>query len=141
MVNLHNKREVMMDTVSLTIDWRAANSALPDNQQEAQTQTLFRELRSVDAIDAVDRVADTQMPEGAMGAQWLWSVLTAEIPGSALRQAAGEVFDRLRDQPMELTIEVDGQSQKIDAKNVHPDDYIQVIDKLVEAAQRMKVAK
>lgn len=127
-----------MDTVSLTIDWRAANNNLSDNQQEAQTQTLFRELRTVESIETVDRVAATDMPEGAMGAQWLWHILTAEISGHALRHAATEVFDRLRHQPMELTIAVNGQSQKIDAKNVHPDNYEQVIDKLVEAAQRMK---
>ncbi|MEO0648310.1 MAG: hypothetical protein AAFZ17_19525 [Cyanobacteria bacterium J06650_10] len=128
----------MIDTVSLTIDWRAASSDLPEHQQEAQTQTLFRELRSLDSIEAVDRIAEANLPPGAMGAQWLWSILTAEIPGSALRTACTEVFDRLRDQPMELTVEVDGQAQTIDAKNVHPDDYEQVIDKLVEAAQKMK---
>ena len=133
----------MTDTVSLTIDWRAASdldseNQYSENQREAQTQTLFRELRSLDVIDDVNRVAEDSLPDGAMGAQWLWSILTAEITGGALRTACTEVFDRLRDQPMEITVAVDGQSQSIDAKNVHPDDYDQVINKLVEAAQKMK---
>lgn len=131
----------MMDTVLLTIDWRTASERYSESQREVQTQTIFRELRSLDSIDAVDRVAKANMPEGAMGMQWLWSILTAEIPGSALRTACTEVFDRLRDQPMALTVEVDGQSQTIDAKNVHPDDYEQVIDKLVEAAQKLKATE
>ena len=128
----------MTDPVSLTIDWRAGSAGYSENQREVQTQTIFRELRSIDSIDHVDRVAEDNLPEGAMGAQWLWSILTAEIPGSALRTACTEVFDRLCDQPMELTIAVDGQSRTIDARNVHPDDYEQVIDKLVEAAQKMQ---
>lgn len=127
-----------MNTVLLTIDWRAASGSLPVSQQEAQTQALFRELRSIDSIDTVERVAEADVPEGAMGAQWLWSVLTAEIPGEALRTAATEVFSRLSNQSMELTIEVDGDSQKIDAKNVRPDEFDQVIDKLVDAAKQMQ---
>jgi len=131
----------MMNTVSLTIDWRSANSTLPESQQEAQTQSIFRELRAISSVQTVDRVADTAMPDGAMGAQWLWSILTAEISGGALRTACTEVFDRLRHQPMEITVEVDGQSQKIDAKNVHPDEFDAVIDKLVAAAQTLKSAE
>ena len=130
----------MMDTVSLTIDWREAGEALPDSQQEALTQTLYQELRALDTVDTVERVADPQLPDGAMGAQWLWSVLTAEIPGAGLRSACQEVFTRLAGQPMELTIEVDGQAQKIDAKNVRPGDFDKVVDKLVAAAEKMKVA-
>ncbi len=141
MVTFAYAEKIMMDTVSLTIDWRTANSELPDYQQEAQTQNLFRELRQISSIDTVDRVPDTAVPNGAMGAQWLWGILTAEISGSALHTACTEVFDRLRHQPMELTVEVDGQSQKIDAKNIHPDEFDQVIDKLVEAAQRLKAAE
>ncbi|MEL7142018.1 MAG: hypothetical protein AAFY33_02325 [Cyanobacteria bacterium J06643_4] len=131
----------MMDTVSLTIDWRSAASELPDSQQEALTQTLYRELRALDEIETVSRVADPALPNGAMGAQWLWSVLTAEIPGEGLKNACQEVFIRLAGQPMELTIEVEGQAQKIDAKNVRPDDFDAVVDKLVEAAQKMKAAQ
>ncbi|MEO0888156.1 MAG: hypothetical protein AAFY54_19805 [Cyanobacteria bacterium J06648_10] len=102
-----------MDTVSLTIDWREANSQLSEPQQEALTQTMYRELRGLEAVETVERVADSNMPDGAMGAQWLWSILTAEIPGEALGQACTEVFR---------------------------DELDEVIDKLVSAAQQMKEA-
>ncbi len=128
----------MTNTVSLTIDWRAASSGIPEAQQEAQTQTLFRELRSLNSVEAVARVPDSTVPPGAMGAQWLWGILTAEISAEALRTATTEVFSRLSHQPMELTIEVDGESQKIDAKNVRSGDLDEVVDKLVDAAQRLK---
>lgn len=128
----------MTDTVCLTIDWRTANRGMPDSQQEVLTQQLFRELGSIDTVQSVKRVADSSPPEGAMGANWLWSILTAEIPGNGLRVACQEVFSRLAGTPMDLTIEVDGQVQKIDAKNINPDDFNEVVDKLVAAAQKMK---
>jgi hypothetical protein len=128
----------MTDTVCLTIDWRTANQGMPDSQQEIFTQQLFKELKAIDAVESVSRVADSSPPEGAMGADWLWSILTAEIPGNGLRIACQEVFSRLAGTPMDLTIEVDGQVQKIDAKNIRPDDFDEVIDKLVAAAQKMK---
>ena len=131
----------MAETVCLTIDWRGANDGMPDSQKEILTQQLFRELKTSDVVQNVLRVADSSPPVGAMGADWLWSILTAEIPGNGLRKACQEVFTRLAGVPMDLTIEVDGQVQKIDAKNVRPGDFDEVIDKLVAAAQQMKTAK
>ena len=128
------------DTVWLTIDWRKAESDLPEAQQEALTQTLFRELQTLDEIEAVSRIPDPDVPAGGMGASWLWSILTAEIPGNGLAQASREVFVRLSGQPIELTVEVNGQTQRIDAKNVRPGDFDEVVDKLVEAAKKMKSA-
>ncbi|MGB3788458.1 MAG: hypothetical protein WA949_10650 [Phormidesmis sp.] len=131
----------MADTICLTIDWRTANHGMPDSQQEIFTQQLFKELKTLDVVQTVRRVSDSSVPEGAMGASWLWSILTAEIPGDGLRKVCQEVFSRLAGAPMDLTIEVDGLAQKIDAKNVRPGDFDEVIDKLVAAAQQMKAAK
>ena len=131
----------MTDTVWLTIDWRQANSNVPEAQQEAFTQTLFQELRTLDEIESVGRIPDPNAPAGGMGINWLWSILTAEIPGDGLAQASREVFVRLSGQPIELTVEVNGKTQRIDAKNVRPDDFDEVVDKLVEAAQKMKSAE
>ena len=128
----------MTDTVWLTIDWRAAADEFLMAQREAVTQAMFRELRSHPYTRAVTRVPDPAIPDGAMGVQWLWSILTAEISGNGLKQVCEEVFSRLPGQPMELTVEVNEKSQKIDVKNVRPSDYEAVIDRLVEAARKMK---
>ena len=128
----------MSDTVWLTIDWRASDGGLLEAQRERLTQRMFWELRSHPHTNAVTRIPDPAIPSGAMGMQWLWSILTAEISGNGLQQVCEEVFSRLPGQPMELTVEVDEKSQKIDVKNVRPGDYEAVIEKLIEAAQRMK---
>ncbi|MFG6100609.1 hypothetical protein SPB21_35550 [Leptothoe sp. ISB3NOV94-8A] len=69
----------MTDTILLVIDWRDADSDMPEEQQEVLTQTLFQELRALDEVEDVKRIADPDVPDGGMGAKWLWSVLTAEI--------------------------------------------------------------
>jgi hypothetical protein len=126
----------MTDFIKLTIDWRDAHSEVPEQQQEAFTQQLLRELRKSSAIASADRVVDPNMPPGSMGEHWLWSILTAEIPGSGLRLACEEALNQLAGKPVEFTVEVNGQ--KIAAKHVRPDDFDGVVDKLVEAATKMK---
>lgn len=128
----------MTDAIKLTIDWRDAECEMPEAQQEAFTQRVWQDLRGSSAVETVDRVPDSDVPDGGMGANWLWNVLTAEIPGPALRAAAEEALYQLGGRPIEFTLEVDGRSQKVGAKNVRPDDFDQVLDKLVEAAKELK---
>ena len=131
----------MTDTIKLTIDWRDAVSEMPDAQQEAFTQRVWQDLRVSNAVEKVERVPDPNVPDGGMGANWLWNVLTAEIPGPALRVAAEEALYQLGGRPIEFTLEVDGKSQKVGAKNVRPDDFDEVLDKLVEAAKKLKASE
>ncbi|MEM9152172.1 MAG: hypothetical protein AAGB19_17190 [Cyanobacteria bacterium P01_F01_bin.3] len=128
----------MTDIIKLTIDWRDAESEMPEAQQEAFTQRVWQDLRSSSAVETVERVPDPDVPEGGMGRHWLWNILTAEIPGPALRAAGEEALYQLGARPIEFTLEVDGKSQKVGAKNVRPDDFDQVLDKLVEAAKKLK---
>lgn len=130
----------MADTIKLTIDWREADSEMPEAQQEIFTQRVWQDLRASSAVDKIERVPDPDVPDGGMGANWLWNVLTAEIPGPALRAAAEEALYQLGGRPIEFTLEIDGKSQKVGAKNVRPDDFDQVLDKLVAAAKELKTA-
>lgn len=128
----------MVETIRLTIDWREADGEVSERQQEAFTQRVLKDLRASDAVETVERVADPAVPEGGMGAQWLWSLLTAEIPGPALRAASEEALHQLAGKPIEFTVEVEGASRKISVKDVRPDDFDRVVDKLVEAAKALK---
>ncbi|MEL6454083.1 MAG: hypothetical protein AAFQ40_05105 [Cyanobacteria bacterium J06623_5] len=131
----------MAESVRLTIDWREDDSPIPDAQQEAFTQAVYRSLRSIDGIRSVERIADPEAPAGAMGKHWLWSVLTAEIPGDGFRLACEEALDQLAGKPIKFKVEVEGKSgkaQTIEAENVRPDNVIHIIDKLVEAAQKLQ---
>ena len=128
----------MTDTITLTIDWREAQSELPEEQQEAVTQSLYQELRSLDEVQDVQRVSDPDMPEGGMGAQWLWNVLTADITVEGLKQVCQDVYARLPGKPIEFTLEVDGEKVSLGGKNIRPDNFDETLDKLVAAAQKLK---
>ena len=95
----------MTRSLWLTIDWQDADSQAPEAQQEAFTQSVLRALRAHDAIQRVERVPDPEVPTGGMGAQWLWNILTAEIPGDELREACQEALDQLEGKPVTFKVE------------------------------------
>lgn len=131
----------MANNIKLTIDWRDADSDLPESHQEALTQRIYRELRTSSSVETVERVPDPDVPDGGMGAHWLWNVLTAEIPGPALRAAGEEALNQLAGKPIEFTVEVEGkegESRKVTAKNVRPDNVSNVLDDLVKAAKNLE---
>jgi len=131
----------MTEKIKLTIDWRDADSEMPEAHQETFTQRMFQELRTSSSVEKVERLPDPDVPEGGMGAHWLWNVLTAEIPGPALRAAGEEALNQLAGKPIEFTVEVEGkegESRKVTAKNVRPDNVGNVLDQLVEAAKDLE---
>ncbi|MGB3786405.1 MAG: hypothetical protein WA949_00240 [Phormidesmis sp.] len=125
----------MTRSIWLTIDWRDVDSQVPEAQQEALTQSVFRSLRAHEAVQRVERVPDPDVPGGGMGAQWLWNILTAEIPGGGLREACQEALDQLEGKPVTFKIESGGKT--IEAQDVNPQNFDQVVDKLVAAAKAM----
>ncbi|MEL7358873.1 MAG: hypothetical protein AAFN40_20225 [Cyanobacteria bacterium J06560_6] len=131
----------MVNTIKLTIDWRDASSEMPEAHQEAFTQRVWQDLRASSAVEKVERLPDPDVPEGGMGAHWLWNVLTAEIPGPALRAAGEEALNQLAGRPIKFTLEVDDKSQKIVVDDVRPDDFDRVLDKLVAAAKELKATE
>ncbi|MEN8446831.1 MAG: hypothetical protein ABG776_17680, partial [Cyanobacteria bacterium J06555_13] len=116
----------MVNTIKLTIDWRDASSEMPEAHQEAFTQRVWQDLRASSAVEKVERLPDPDVPEGGMGAHWLWNVLTAEIPGPALRAAGEEALNQLAGRPIKFTLEVDDKSQKIVVDDVRLDDFDRV---------------
>lgn len=125
----------MAKTVWLTIDWHEAEGAVPEAQQEALTETLFRELHGFDGVEQVSRVADPKVPTGGMGAGWLWSVLTAEITLDGLKALGQEVQARLPGKPIEFTVKAG--DREVTVKNLRPADLDATLEKLVTAAQQL----
>ncbi|MGB3292207.1 MAG: hypothetical protein WBB01_04325 [Phormidesmis sp.] len=127
----------MSDSIYLTIDWRDADKDVPEAQQEAFTQSVYRSLRSLSEVKSVDRLLDPNAPDGGMGAQWLWNILTAEIPGDGIRVACREALDQLEGKPIKFKLKVNEQTKSIEVEDVSPADFDRVVDKLVAAAKEM----
>lgn len=125
----------MAKTVTLTIDWRQAELDMPENLQERQTEALLQDLAVLDGVEQVDRVADPDVPDGGMGAAWLWSILTAKITVDGLKQIGKEVQERLPGKPIEFTIK--SGEKEVTVKNLRPDDLDATLEKLVAAAKEL----
>ena len=123
----------MSGTVWLTVDWRDADDAMPEAQQEAVTELLFREMNGFDEVERVGRVADPAAPEGSMGVAWLWSMLTAEVTAANLKRFGKEVQERLPGKPISFTVKAG--DREVTIQNLHPDDLDATLDKLVAAAK------
>jgi hypothetical protein len=129
----------MTDKLWLMIDWRDADADLPESAQERLTEGLLRELMGCAEVEQVERVADPDVPEGGMGAAWLWGILQAEVTGANAIKAAKAVQERLPGKPISFTIK-DGDKQ-IKATNISPKDLESVLDKLVEATRNLGDSK
>ncbi|NJL87373.1 MAG: hypothetical protein HC886_17565 [Leptolyngbyaceae cyanobacterium SM1_1_3] len=125
----------MPKTVWLTIDWRDPNEDIPAAQQEAYTEILFRELNSFDEVERVERLADPNVPEDGVGADWLWGILTAEVTVENIHKLAQAVQERLPGKPIEFVVA--SGDKTISAKNVRLDDLDATLDKLVAAAREL----
>jgi len=125
----------MTQAVWLTIDWREAEGAVPEAQQEALTESLFRDLQGIDGVETLGRVADPEAPTGGMGAAWLWSILTAQITVDGLKALGQEAQARLPGKPITFTVKVG--DREISAENLRPADLEATLDQLVAAAKQL----
>jgi hypothetical protein len=125
----------MADTVWLTIDWREADADMPDAQQEAVTEWLFREMNGFDEVERVERVADPAPPVRGMGAAWLWSILTAEVSVENLKLLGKEIQDRLPGKPISFTVKAG--DREVTIQNLRPEDLDTTLEKLVAAAKAL----
>lgn len=121
--------------VWLTLDWREAKGAVPVAQQEALTESLFRDLQGIDGVEQVRRVADPDAPTGGMGVAWLWSILTAQITVDGLKALGQEAQARLPGKPIEFTLKAG--DREITVKNLRPADLEATLDQLVAAAKQL----
>lgn len=128
----------MTDTVWLTIDWREAEVDTPDTQQEIYTETLFHEVNRMDEVEQAARVPDANVPDGGMGAAWLWSILTAEVSIENLKRLGQEVQARLPGKPISFSFKrsKDGDVE-FSMDNVRPDEFSAKLDELVAAAKAL----
>lgn len=128
----------MTSPLWLTIDWREADADVPEDQQEQFTEVLLRELNGFDEVERVERVADPGVPDGGMGAAWLWGILTAEVSVANLKRLGKEVQERLPGKPISFTVKATKKGgAEVSATNIRPDDLDATLDKLIAAAKSL----
>ena len=119
-------------TLWLTIDWRNADPKVSPDHEETLTQMLFRELNGYDEVEQVERVPVPDAPADATGAHWLWGILKAEVKLTNLKKLGQEVQERLPGKPLDLEIEVMGETVRVE--RVRSQILDTALDQLVAAA-------
>ena len=120
----------------LTVDINNAYSDFSSAQIDKLTANLVREMRSLDEIDRVQRVSDSNPPEGEMsGGGNLVGVVASKLSLSNIRSVGGYVARKFASKPVDIKIEANGR--KIEIIGVRPED----LDKVVEAAERLAAGK
>ncbi|MEM9449107.1 MAG: hypothetical protein AAGA75_11290 [Cyanobacteria bacterium P01_E01_bin.6] len=121
--------------MNITINWRQDERDVDPERQERETEMLYRELRQMDDVEAVNRVPDPDVPDGGMGAAWLWDVLQAEVSVENIGVLYRLVRDRLPGPPIDF--ELTNGDRKVVVKGVRPEDMDEAVKKLVAAAKEL----
>jgi len=102
-------------SVKLTFNFNDPD--LTPEELDEYAQRLLAELKDVDEVETVNRVLDPNPPEGnkALGAI-LVGLLTAEVNAKNAKRVFGFLSDRLGGKAIELEVEVNGNSKKIQVK-------------------------
>lgn len=114
----------MADLVTIELDFRQPTD--DPEVLERQTQTLWRELQAVDAIESVGRVADPNPPEGNFsGGGLVPGLVKLALTPVNLGAAVGWLKQKLGKQPIKVKVKsARGDEYEIDVRN--PDDFERV---------------
>ena len=121
--------------LTITINWHPDDSDADPERQERQTETLYRELRQMDKVEAVNRVPDPNVPDGGMGAAWLWNALQADVSVENIGALYRLVRDRIPGPPIDF--ELSNGDRKVVVKGVRPEEMDDTLKKLVAAAKEL----
>ena len=91
---------------------------LEPDQLDDQVQQLIADLKDMDEIETVERVLDSNPPEGnkSLGG-FLLGLLTAEVSVANAKKLLGFLGDRLGGKLIELEVEAHGKKLKVKASS------------------------
>lgn len=100
--------------IKLTINFN--DPQLISEERDGQVQRLIKELKDLDEVEKVERVLDTNPPEGtkALGG-FLIGLLTAEVNANNAKQLFKFLGDRLSGKAISLEVEANGKKLKVTA--------------------------
>ncbi|NMG21245.1 hypothetical protein [Brasilonema bromeliae] len=101
-------------TVKLTIALK--DSGLDDEELDRLTQNLLQEIKDLDELEQVNRVAVAETPQGAKSlGSFLLGMLQVEVSVANIKKLLGFVGDSLGNKPIEFEVEANGKKLKLKA--------------------------
>jgi hypothetical protein len=118
--------------LGVTLDLRNSEPDFASEELEALTQRLFQQMRDLDEVEQVNRIAEPNPPEGSkpLSAAFLVGLLTAEVNAKNIKALLEFLWERLSGKPIELKVEANGKTLEVKAYSQ------QELSAAVEAAQK-----
>ncbi|NET38243.1 MAG: hypothetical protein F6K19_40640 [Cyanothece sp. SIO1E1] len=92
--------------------------ALDEEERDRDVQNLLVQLRDIDEVEIVDRVADPAPPEGSKPLfSFLTGLLTAEVNPSNFKALINFLGDRLSGKVIDLKVEANGKKLEVKANS------------------------
>jgi hypothetical protein len=103
------------DTIKLTIHFN--DSTLDAEDREIAAQQLYNQLRYMDEVEAVDRIAYDPPAHSKPISTTLVGLLTAEVSWKNFKHLMAFLSDRLSGKTIELEVEIEGRKLKVSASS------------------------
>lgn len=124
----------MADTSDVKLTITFTDPDLDAEEKDEEVQKLLAQMKDLDEVEAVDRVVNSNAPEGSKSVTgWVVAQLISFVKPENVKQVWGFLSDRLGNKTIEVEAEANGKKIKIKASSREElDAAVKAIQELVE---------
>ncbi len=124
----------MADTSDVKLTITFTDPDLDAEEKDEEVQKLLAQMKDLDEVEAVDRVINSNAPEGSKSVTgWVVAQLITFAKPENVKQVWGFLSDRLANKTIELEAEANGKKIKIKASSRQElEAAVKAIQELVE---------
>ncbi|BAY47290.1 hypothetical protein SAMD00079811_49070 [Scytonema sp. HK-05] len=124
----------MADTSDVKLTITFTDPDLDAEEKDKEVQKLLAQMKDLDEVEAVDRVINSNAPEGSKSVTgWVVAQLISFVKPENVKQVWGFLSDRLGNKLIEVEAEANGKKIKIKASSRQElEAAVKAIQELVE---------
>jgi hypothetical protein len=124
----------MADTSDVKLTITFTDPDLDAEEKDEEVQKLLAQMKDLDEVEAVDRVVNSNAPEGSKSVTgWVVAQLISFVKPENVKQVWGFLSDRLGNKTIEVEAEANGKKIKIKASSRQElEAAVKAIQELVE---------
>ena len=124
----------MADTSDVKLTITFTDPDLDAEEKDEEVQKLLAQMKDLDEVEAVDRVINSNAPEGSKSVTgWVVAQLISFVKPENVKQVWGFLSDRLGNKTIEVEAEANGKKIKIKASSREElDAAVKAIQELVK---------
>ncbi|MBW4498427.1 MAG: hypothetical protein KME57_02255 [Scytonema hyalinum WJT4-NPBG1] len=108
----------MADTSDVKLTITFTDPDLDAEEKDEEVQKLLAQMKDLDEVEAVDRVINSNAPEGSKSVTgWVVAQLITFVKPENVKQVWGFLSDRLGNKTIEVEAEANGKKIKIKASS------------------------